>query len=99
MFKLQHILQDVDDPSTYRNIWSLASIITKEQRLISLQWKILHNIYPNNMYLFKINKSTSELCQSCHVMDNIEHFFWECKNIAFIWSKVQNLINTANDTN
>ena len=40
---------------------------TKETRLKTLQWKILHNIYPTNILLYKIGKSDSSNCNHCSV--------------------------------
>ena len=34
--------------------WHLAAYSNKETRLRVLQWKILHNIYPTKILLFKI---------------------------------------------
>ena len=84
--------------NTYRNLaWELIPNITKEQRLITLQWKILHGIYPTNIYLKKIKISDTETCRYCDQRDTIEHFFFECKVLKSLWSKVEDEIAIANE--
>ena len=55
--------------------------MTKEVRLRVLQWKIIHNIYPTRILLYKMGKATDSNCCFCMVRDFIEHFFcsplWE----------------------
>ena len=48
---------------------------SKETKIILLQWKILHKIYPCNKYLHQIKLSESELCIDCNNADTLEHFF------------------------
>ena len=43
----------------WNNIWKNVPLITSEARLIALNWKILSNIYPTNIFLEKIVKASS----------------------------------------
>ena len=43
-------------------IWSVPSVVTTETRLRVLQWKILHNIYPTNISLCKMNVRDDRMC-------------------------------------
>ena len=63
-------------------------ISIKESRLKSLSWKILHNIYPTNILLFKMKIAESDLCNSCKEKDFIEHFFFRCQRIRDLWQEV-----------
>ena len=65
---------------------------TKETRLRSLQWKIMHNIYPTNILLYKMGKVDSSDCSHCGVRDFIEHFFCECIVVRQIWSVLEEKI-------
>ena len=62
---------------------------TKETRLRTLQWKILHNIYPTNILLYKMGKSDSSNCNHCNVRDFIEHFFCNCIIVRNIWIQAE----------
>ena len=48
-------------------IWSKIPHCTKEARLISLNWKILHNIYPTKTMLYRMGKEESNICNKCNV--------------------------------
>ena len=65
---------------------------TKETRLRTLQWKILHNIYPTNILLFKMGKKDSDNCDYCNVRDFIEHFFCDCIVVRQIWHVLEEKI-------
>lgn len=72
--------------------WSLGYKTTKETRLRVLQWKILHNIYPTKILLYKMKLTDSRLCLECKEEDYIEHFFFECTEVKPLWSEVENEI-------
>ena len=65
---------------------------TKETRLRTLQWKILHNIYPTNILLYKMGKVNSSNCDFCGVRDFIEHFFCDCITVRPLWSVLETKI-------
>ena len=68
--------------------WLVAKKCTKETRLIMLQWKILHNIYPTRILLKKMKKVNDELCIECNMVEDIEHFFFNCKGVEKLWKQV-----------
>ena len=45
------------------NTWKLSMTVIKEVKLFIMQWKILHQIYPTNNYLFKIQLSETNTCE------------------------------------
>ena len=76
---------------TDNGCWEVAFNANQETRLKVLQWKILHNIYPTNIFLHKMGIANSEKCNTCHSgeMDYIEHFFFTCEKINPIWQPVK----------
>ena len=56
-----------------------------------MQWKVLHNIYPTNIFLHKIGKGDNNRCQHCNTIDYIEHFLVECKKVQNLWSEIEKL--------
>ena len=64
------------DMTISEDTWQLPFIITKEIKLIMLQWKILHCIYPTRSVLFKMNIVDTRNCIVCDVEDNLECFFY-----------------------
>ena len=71
-----------------KSLWGIHSEATKESKLLSLQWRILQNIYPTNIFLHKIGIRDSDLCTNCGVLDTIEHFFVECRLVRPVWLEV-----------
>ena len=76
----------------WNNIWKNVPLITNEARLIALNWKILSNIYPTNIFLAKIGKARSSNCSKCDVEDYLEHFFFYCKSVKQLWNEVNSII-------
>ena len=65
-----------------KHIWPLLSLETKETRLLVLQWKTLHNIYPTNILLCKMKVRDGQMCSHCSdVIGYIECFFSDCMTI------------------
>ena len=50
----------------WKHIWNALPDCTKEARLISLNWKIIHNIYPTKLLLHKMGKAQSDICNICN---------------------------------
>ena len=60
-------------------IWSLARECCSETKLLELQWKILHNIYPTGVLLKKMKIRNDDLCQFCEEVDTLSHFLYPVK--------------------
>lgn len=83
--------QPVDDQiCIFTKMWTIVPECTKEPKLITLQWKILHHIYPTNKYLKKIGIAENDKCIDCNVTDTLCHFFYNCNTIKYLWTTVQN---------
>ena len=75
----------------WSKIWKNVHVV-KEPRLMTLNWKITSNIYATKVFLNKIGKEKSNVCEICNEVDYIEHFFFGCKKIKKIWSEVDKII-------
>ena len=70
--------------------WENAILHTKETRLRVLQWKILHNIYPTNILLNKMNVTENNKCSYCpYIVDYLENFFFDCTEVQSMWKFVE----------
>ena len=70
------------------SVWELTSKITKEVKMIILQWKILHGIYPTRLVLFRSKITETDKCLLCDMQDSIEHYFVTCKSVLPLWCVV-----------
>ena len=75
-----------------KDMWSIPYKCTKETRLQPLKWKIMSNIYPTDMLLYKMGIAPNRDCSQCGQEDYIEHFFAECPAVRPLWTEVENLI-------
>ena len=57
------------------DIWCLPRECCSETKLLELQWKILHNIYPTGTLLKKMKIRNNDLCPFCGEIDSLAHFF------------------------
>ena len=73
-------------------IWRIPSQATSETKLISLQWKILHMIYPTNTLLNKMGIKDTNVCAYCNEIDTLEHFFFECNIVYPVWDEISKTI-------
>ena len=80
--------------------WNIAKVATQETRLRVLHWKLLHNIYPTNILLCKMNVARSNRCSYCpDEVDFIEHFFFYCPSIKSFWTEVEYSLTRRFDVN
>lgn len=74
-------------------IWSATYQATKETRLLALQWKIIHNIYPTNILLSKMKIRDNKMCSFCpQEIDYIEHFLFDCRICQPLWLHIENIL-------
>ena len=83
-------------------IWLSIPSCTDEAKFITLNWKIIYNIYPTKVLLHKMGKENSNICNSCNVVDYLEHFFCDCIKTKPIWvyatNVIRNKLNISNFT-
>ena len=73
--------------------WRMGFVNSKEVRLRVLQFKILHNTYPTNILLSKMEIKATDKCSECiHTLDVIEHFFFYCPEVFSFWQDISNYI-------
>ena len=76
-----------------KKIWNIPSMATSEAKILALQWKILHRIYPTAILLQKMRVTDSNLCLRCNTLDTIEHFFFDCTIAKTLWNYILTIIN------
>jgi hypothetical protein len=86
---------DADSWSYYFQI----PLIIRDTKIRSFQYKLIFNLIPCNLYLFKIGKSNTHNCNYCQNIDNIIHYFYSCENTKRFWDSFKNWWNRMeNDT-
>lgn len=68
--------------------YGIGNLATKESRLRTLHFKILHNIYPTNIMLNRMGLKPTNKCEQCDVIDYVEHMFIHCEAITGYWDHI-----------
>ena len=74
--------------STWENVFKYV----KETKLQEIQWKILHNIFPTNVLLNRMGIKNSEKCDQCNETDHLEHYFYNCLKVKYLWTTINQMI-------
>ena len=86
----------IADCKNYENLinWDKSYILpfycTKETKLQTFQFKLLHRKIATNDYLYKIGISLTDICTFCEQnTESLIHLFWDCELIQTFWKKIQ----------
>ncbi len=79
-----------DADNLWPEIYKLPFIITRETKLQSFQYKIIHRIISCNKWLYNIKIKDNSQCNYCECEDTIEHFSLLCENSHMFWSEWHN---------
>jgi hypothetical protein len=74
----------------WENIYSMSFKTTRETKLQSLQYRLLHRTIQCNEWLFKLKIKSSNICDICNnkEIDTIIHFFINCPNCKTLWTSL-----------
>ena len=84
------------DCENYENLikWDKSCMLpfycTKETKLQTFQFKLLHRRIATNDYLHKIGISLTDKCTFCDQnAESLIHLFWGCELVQTFWQKIQ----------
>ena len=64
-----------------------------ECKLLELQFKILHDIYPTATSLKKMKIKASDTCDFCGEIETPIHFFILCETTDQIWTEAEKIVS------
>ncbi len=79
------------------NIFILPFRITRETRLQTFQFKIIHRLITCQKKLHEMKIVENNLCLYCHDIDDLKHFFLYCEKSHQFWNSFFNWWNTLGD--
>ena len=81
-------------------VYELPFKVTVENKLRSFQFKLIHNIIPTNLSLYKMNIKDSPRCDRCLFQnETLVHMFRECPDVKIFWKDVIMWWNTKRPDN
>ena len=69
----------------WQEIFKLPFETVRCTMLQSLQYRILHRIYPCNYWVAKWEQDTQPVCSHCEEIDTLDHHFFYCVRINNLW--------------
>ena len=73
--------------------------MTKETKLSIFQFKIIHNILPHRVLLYKMKITDSDLCLYCSSQEILQHLLVSCPLLRTFWSDVLTWWNSSSTRN
>ena len=80
-------MEDIDDDFPFNGFRRRTYLLSRRQASFMVQTRCGH--IPLNSYLHRVNKSDTELCQSCleaednlHNRETVKHFLFECPSLS-----------------
>lgn len=61
---------------------------TRETKLRSLHYKIIHRTFPCGSYLHRVRITDSDWCKYCDETDSITHFLFSCTRVQPFWISI-----------
>ena len=81
---------NIDFKSVYTNKISTL----KDKKIAEFNFKVLHQILPCNVNLFRWKKKMSDLCEICNIPETIQHELYHCKKVRNLWQELNTILNT-----
>ena len=75
----------------WRSVYRRTYLVTKDIKLQSLQYTIIHRFAICNYNLKLWNIKPCSLCPYCNEVDTIEHYYYYCSQVQVLWSKVREI--------
>ncbi len=69
----------------WKTLFTIPFISTRDTRLQSLQYKILHRTLPCNEWLNNIKIKSESTCSYCNEINTITHFVIDCISNKYFW--------------
>ena len=89
----------VNELHKINEIHSLSFKMTKETKLSIFQFKIIHNILPHRVLLYKMKITNSDLCLYCGSQETLQHLLVSCPLLRTFWSDVLTWWNSSSTRN
>lgn len=80
------------DNTNWGKTWLNPFSYCINNKIKEVHWKIVHNIYPTNLYFSKF-MDIEDKCVFCHTeVETLNHLFYECSFSCVIWSNIETFL-------
>ena len=74
------------DENEWKKLFVPPWKLTKDNKLIEFQYKILHKVFASQSYVSRFDRNVPELCTKCNVRANTIHMFFKCDEVKRFWN-------------
>jgi hypothetical protein len=92
--KLQQELQI--EKEDWETIFTIPRVIANT-KIKAFQYKLLFNLLPCNLYLWRIGRSDTNKCLACGKLEDIAHYLFECPHVVPYWNNFMRWWNNMTD--
>jgi hypothetical protein len=78
------------DDELWQMIYETPFKITKNVKILMVQYKLIHRILAVNHNLKKWKRIDDDQCEVCGKCDTLEHFIYECPDTLALWVSINN---------
>jgi hypothetical protein len=78
------------DESFWQKIYQTPFQLTKNSKILMVQYKLIHRILAVNHNLKKWKRINNSTCNLCSEEDTIEHFIYHCPDTMKLWESIMN---------
>ena len=76
-----------------QNVYLLPLTTTKDTKLIMFQYKVIHNILPNQVSLFRPGIANNDTCPLCNAeKQTSNHMLYSCPETTTFWGQFHRLV-------
>ena len=96
--KWETVVDDKLDHEDWKAIYKHCFKVIQDNEIIWLQYRIINRILGTKSLLFKIKKSTNNLCRFCmNSPETISHVFIQCPIVHNFWQKIKQWVQNEVD--
>ena len=82
--------ENINWETAFESIYST----TIDTKLRNFQYKVIHNILPDNRILKKMGVKENEMCDFCKIeRDSLVHYLWNCNIAQQYWLEVKSFVD------
>ncbi len=77
------------------NLWGNCFVTSKNPARQMIHYKLIYKAYATPCLLYKMKRKSDPFCHLCNSSSQCTyiHMFWNCPQIALLWSLVQDLLS------
>ena len=77
----------------FKTVYTNKIRYIKDKKIAEFNFKVLHQILPCNVNLFRWKKKMSDLCDICNIPETIEHELYYCNKVRNIWQDLNTILD------